>query len=142
MKESAQLASAREHLSRAESGLRTADGLAHLEEGLAALEQVLLENAAREREIAGNLLSTYAERICGSVKALVDGDRAMPEPQLEQLFKVLLALDAAGPELPPYVRPLKIEIARRLVDFYYEGHSAEEKQRVLEQLTGMAAGEP
>ena len=142
MKESRQLAAAREHLSRAESGFRSADGLTHLEEGLAVLEQVLLEGGAADRKIARNLLSTYADRICKSVKALVDRDRAMPEPQLEQLFKVLLAFDAAGPELPPYVRPLKIEIARRLVDFYYEGHSAEEKQKVLEQLTGMAAGEP
>jgi hypothetical protein len=142
MKESAVLASARQHLSRAESGFQSADGLAHLEEGLALLEQVLLEGAARDRKIAANLLSTYAERICQSVQALVHGDRAIPEPQLEQLFKVLLALDAAGTELPSYVRQLKIEIARRLVDFYYEGHSAEEKQKVLEQLTGMAAGEP
>ena len=141
MKESAQLASARQHLSRAESGLRNADGLTHLEEGLALLEQVLLEGAAGDRKIARNLLSTYAGRICKSVKALVDRDRAIPEPQLEHLFKVLLAFDAAGTELPWYVRQLKIEIARRLVDFYYEGHSAEEKQKVLEQLTGMAAGE-
>ena len=142
MKESAQLAAARCHLSRAESGFRGAEGLAHLEEGLAVVEQVLLEGAARDRKVARNLLSTYADRICKSVQALVHNDRAMPEPQLEQLFKVLLAFDAVGPELPPYVRPLKIEIARRLVDFYYEGHSAEEKQKVLEQLTGMAAGEP
>ena len=142
MKESARLASARKYLSRAESSLRTADGLAHLEEGLAALDEVLLEGTARDRKTATNLLSTYAGRICETVQALVRGDRAMPEPQFEQLFKVLLAFDAAGPELPPYVRPLKIEIARRLVDFYYEGHSPEEKQKVLEQLIGMAAGEP
>ena len=142
MKESAQLTAARYHLSRAESGFRGAEGLAHLEEGLAVLEQVLLEGAARDRKVATNLLSTYADRICKSVEALVHGDRAIPEPQLEHLFKVLLAFDAAGPELPPYVRQLKIRIARRLVDFYYEGHSAEEKQKVLEQLTGIAAGEP
>ena len=141
MKESAHLAAARQHLSRAESGFQSADGLAHLEEGLAVLEQVLLEGAAGDRKIAANLLSTYADRVCKSVQALVRGDPAMPEPQLEHLFKVLLAFDAVGTELPPYVRSLKIEIARRLVDFYYEGHSAEEKQKVLEQLTGMAAGE-
>lgn len=68
VKESATLAAARQRLSRAESAFESANGLAHLEEGLAVLEQVLLEGTAPS--------------------------------------------------------------------------SAEEKQKVLEQLTGMAAGEP
>ncbi len=138
MTESPQLASAREHLSRAESAFRSADGLAHLEEGLALLEQILLDGANRDRAIAGNLLSTYANRICASIRQAFESDSALPEPQLEQFFKVLLAFDTTGLELPEYVRTLKVDIARRLVDFYYEGYAAEDKEKVLRQLTDIA----
>jgi hypothetical protein len=142
MLEPAQLTAAREHLSRAESTFRSADGLARLEEGLALLEQVMLDGAAEHQAVAANLLSTYSNRICESIRRLVESDRALPEPELEHLFKVLLAFDAASLELPAYVRLLKIDVARRLIDFYYEGHSSEEKQQALEQLTGIAAGRP
>lgn len=141
MSEPAQLAAARQHLSRAESQLRSADGLVQLEEGLALLDEVMLDGAAGHQAIAANLLQTYSTRVCESVRKVVESDRRLPEPELEHLFKVLLAFDAASLQLPDYVRGLKIGIARRLVDFYYEGYSAEEKQKVLEQLTGIAAGE-
>lgn len=141
MTEPAQLISARRHLSLAESQFRSADGLAHLEEGLALLEEVMLDSTAEYRAIAGNLLSTYSGRICDAVKHLVENDSGLPEPELEHVFKLLLAFDAASLELPEYVRSLKIDVARRLIDFYYEGHSAEDKQKALEQLTGIAAGE-
>lgn len=118
--------------------MRSADGLAHLEEGLVLLEEVMLDGATRDRAIATALLTTYAKRICESIKQVVESDRALPEPQLEHLFKILLAFDATGLELPQYVRSLKIDIARRLVDFYYEGHSTEEKEKVLRQLTNIA----
>ncbi|HEX2138969.1 MAG TPA: hypothetical protein VHG33_04570 [Woeseiaceae bacterium] len=139
MSEPAQLMAARERLSRAESTFRSADGLAQLEEGLALLEEVILDGAAEHRAIAGNLLSTYSNRICAAIRRRVESDRGLPEPELEHLFKVLLAFDVANVELPEYVASLKIDVARRLIDFYYEGHSAEEKQKVLEQLTGIAA---
>lgn len=141
MREPAQLVSARQHLSLAESQFRSADGLAHLEEGLALLEEVMLDSAAGHRAIAGNLLATYSGRICDAIRKLVERDRGLPEPELEHLFKLLLAFDAASLELPEYVWSLKIDVARRLIEFYYEGHSAEEKQKALEQLTGIAEGE-
>lgn len=137
MNEPAQLVDARKHLSLAESRFRTDDGLAHLQEGLALLEEVMLDGAAGQRAIAANLLTTYANRICESARKLVESDPALPEPDLERLFKMVLAFDAASLTLPEYLRSLKIEIARRLVEFYYEGHSAEEKQKVLQQLTDM-----
>lgn len=140
MIEPARLVTAREHLSRAESAFRSANGLARLEEGLVLLEEVMLDGAAEHRAVAANLLSTYVNRICESIRRLVESDPALPEPELEHLFKVLLAFDATSLELPAYVRSLKIDVARRLIDFYYEGHSAEEKQKALEQLTGIAAG--
>jgi hypothetical protein len=141
MAEPAQLVDARKHLSRAESGYRSADGLLHLEEGLALLEEVALDGAPGQRVIALNLLSTYSTRICDSIRKVVETDRALPEPDLEHLFKVLLTFDSTGWELPEYVRSLKVNVVKRLIDFHYEGHSAAEKQKMLEQLAGIEGGD-
>jgi len=135
--EPAQLASARQHLSLAESNYRSEDGLLHLEAGLALLEEVTLDGSREHRAVAANLLSTYSSRICESARRLVEADRGLPEPDLQHLFKVLLAFDAVELELPDYVSALKINVVTRLIDRYYEGYPAEEKQKVLEQLTGM-----
>ena len=138
MAERRELADARRHLSRAESGYRTEEGLVSLEEGLACLEGVLHEGDARDRTIATNLLVTYSTRISESVRKRVVADRALPEPELEHLFKVLLAFDAINLELPAYVRSLKIDVVKRLIDRYYEGHPAEEKEIALRKLSGIA----
>jgi hypothetical protein len=140
MTEPANLASARKHLSLAESSYRSEDGLIHLEEGLALLDEVALDGEKKYQEIAKNLLSTYSSRICESIRKLVDGDPALPQPELEHLFKVLLAFDAVDLELPGFVRTTKINVVRRLIDLAYEGYPAEEKQKMLEQLTGIVGG--
>jgi hypothetical protein len=133
MAEPAKLIAAREHLSLAESNYRS-------EDGLVLLEEVALDGATEHKTVAHNLLSTYSTRICESVKKVVETDRGLPGPDLEHLFKVLLAFDAAGSKLPGYVRSLKIDVVKRLIDLYYEGYPAEEKGKVLQQLTGIAGG--
>lgn len=135
---SSQLVSARRHLGLAEADYRSRDGLIHLEEGLALLEEISLDGTAEEQAIAANLLGTYSARICDSVRNLVRNDPGLPEPELEHLFRVLLVFDSADLELPAFVRSLKVDIAKRLIDRYYEGHTAEEKQAALEQLAGIA----
>lgn len=140
MAEPVKLTAAREHLSLAESGYRSADGLVHLEEGLALLEEVLLDGAREHRTIARNLLTTYSARICESVRKVVEGDPGLPGPDLEHLFKVLLAFDAASRKLPDYVASLKIVVVKRLIDLYYEGYPPEEKEKALQQLIGIAGG--
>jgi hypothetical protein len=47
----------------------------------------------------------------------------------------VLVFDQSEIELPENARTVKVEIARRLIDRYYEGHSAERKREALEQLT-------
>ena len=137
MAEPANLASARKHLSLAEANYRSKDGLAHLEEGLALLDEVALDSDEKYRVTGRNLLSTYSSRICESIRKLVDGDRALPQPELEHLFRVLLAFDAVDLELPAFVRTTKINVVTRLIELAYEGYPAEEKQKMLEQLTGI-----
>ena len=72
-----------------------------------------------------------------AVERLLDEDRAVPEPELEHFFKLVLAFDQIVDALPPSARALKIEVARRLIERYYEGHPQERKLealRALEQL--------
>ncbi|HKU17613.1 MAG TPA: hypothetical protein VJQ52_24675 [Steroidobacteraceae bacterium] len=138
MTEPRELLAAREHLARAEAAYGSAAGLAELEQGLGLLDDLMSGKDARQRSIAQNIATTYASRIFRSIGAVLDGDRAVPEPQLEHLFKVVLAFDQSDIELPPAARTIKIEIARRLIDRYYEGHSPEAKRKALEQLTRIA----
>jgi hypothetical protein len=93
--------------------------------------------AATYQAIAENLFSSYATRICEAIRNAVKNDCGLPEAELEHPFKVLLAFDSENLELPDYVRALKIEVVKRLIDRYYEGYPAEDKQKVLEQLAGI-----
>lgn len=138
MAEAADIDRARDHLSRSEHDYRSGDGLRHLEEGLAVLETVALDGSDEQKAIANNLLATYAARLCDLVRRRVEARPALPEPELQHLFRLLLAFDAVELELPGYVRPLKIDIARRLIDRYYEGYPAEEKEKALAELAGLA----
>ena len=132
------LDTAREHLSRAEAAYTDAGGLFHLEEGLALLDGVAADGTDQERALAQNLATTYLGKICQSIGRTLGGDRAVPEPVLEHLFKVMLALDQTDFVQPATARDLKIEIARRLVNRYYEGHSAEAREAAMQQLLQIA----
>jgi hypothetical protein len=138
MIEPRELLAAREHMARGEVSYGSAAGLAELEQGLALLDDLISAKNSSHRAVAANLAMTYATRIYRSIAGLLNGDRAVPEPQLEHLFKVVLAFDQSEVELPDNAREVKVEIARRLIDRYYEGHSPEQKRKALEQLTKIA----
>jgi hypothetical protein len=135
-----QLRSAREHLSRAEAAFRSEDGLFHLEEGLALLDEIMTAGESTHRAIAHRLASTYAARIFGSIKMLVETDRGLPEPELDRFFRTILAFDHADVELPADAAPIKIELVRRLIDRYYEGYSPAEKRKAVQRLEEIAVG--
>lgn len=141
MVEPQQLRAARQHLSQAEASYRSGNGLFHLAEGLVLLEEILGGSEPAHRTVARNLAETYATKIFRAVSQLVETDRGLPEPELEHLFKVVLAFDEHGFELPDEARSAKIRVVERLVDRYYEGHSSEEKRKVLEEL-GKISGRP
>jgi hypothetical protein len=138
MAEPRELNSARTHLSRAEAGYRSDDGLFHLEEGLALLQDVRAESTPEFQLVARNLAMTYARRIFQSIGALLERDRGLPEPDLEHLFKLTLIFDHGGFELPAQARDVKIGIARLLLERYLEGHPSVEKQAALEELKKIA----
>lgn len=106
------------------------------------LEAIAVDGERQDRAVATNLLARYAGGLCVAIRRAVDADRAPTEPALEHLFQVLLAFDAVELELPDFVRPLKIDVVKRLIDHYYEGHSDEAKRKALAQLAGIAEESP
>jgi len=133
MAEPKALAAARKHLAQAEVRFGDEAGLVHLQEGLTLLEDVV-ESEVAHAEVATNLASAYATRIYGRAEALVAGDPGLPETQCEALFKWLLAFDQASAALPARAGDIKVALVRRLIDCYYEGHSAADKERAVQQL--------
>ncbi|HUL81990.1 MAG TPA: hypothetical protein VL131_07605 [Gammaproteobacteria bacterium] len=138
MPEPKELSKARRCLARAEGELRSVDGLRELADGLALLEEVIETGTTTAASTARNLATTYAARIYGRVGDAVATDVQLPEPELEHFFKVVLAFDQIGVELPQSAQDLKIAVVRRLIDRYYEGHPPERKQRALAELAQVA----
>jgi hypothetical protein len=137
MRESPKLVAARERLSRAEAQYRTKEGLLHLGEGLALLEEVMAGEPGADQDLARNLASAYSGRIHRAIRKQIDEDPALPEPELEHLFQVILALDQCSVELPVEAGATKAKLARHLIELYYEGHSPEAKRAALEQLAAV-----
>ena len=137
MAEPRELATARQHLAKAEAALDSADGLARLAEGMGLLDDLIAGRDAAVARTAGNLAASYAARIYERISAAVAKDPQLPEPKLEHYFKVVLALDQVSEALPAAATELKLAVARALIDRYYEGHSPEQKRRALEQLAAL-----
>ena len=134
MPEPRDLAKARQCLKRAEAAWRSEAGLSLLADGLALLEDVIGGSDGAASVTARNVAASYATRIYERIRELVSADAQLPEPDLEHLFKLVLAFDSIGVGLPPEARDLKIEVVRRLIDRYYEGHPPERKQQAYEEL--------
>lgn len=135
------LAAARRHLAQAEDNLMNEVGLFHLLEGLALLESVIEDKPAGDNDaVARNLGQTYASRIYARLERDVGATR-LAEPELEQVFAVLRTFDDVCFDLPPRARELKIEVVRRLIDFYSDGQSPSEKALLFERLAGISGND-
>lgn len=134
MNESRELVAARAAMAAAETAWASADGLARLEEGLELLADIIDAGKGAEARIASNLAGSYAGRFYGRVRAKIERDSQVPEPELEHYFKVVLAFDRVQSALPAAAADLKIGVVEALVERYYEGHPPEKKRAVLEQL--------
>jgi hypothetical protein len=138
MTEPKELAAARAHLAKAEAALMSEDGLFHLHEGLGFLEAIIGDHrAAAVAAVARNLGQTYASRIFERVERDV-GKSDSTEPQLEHAFALLRTFDEVGFDLPERAGALKVEIVRRLLDFYSEGGAPADRERLRAQLAQIA----
>jgi hypothetical protein len=134
MPEPQELRTARRRLADAESRYGTPAGLTDLREGLGLLDDVMGAGTPGHAATAANLAGAYAARFFARIAAALAGDAALPEPELEQLFQTALAFDRVTVPLPERAADLKVEVARRLIDRYYEGHPPEATRRALEEL--------
>jgi hypothetical protein len=124
-------------MAAAEGAWASADGLARLFDGLERLADIIDAGDEREAQIAANLAASYAGRFYGRVRAKLECDIQVPEPELEHCFKVVLAFDRVQSALPAAAAELKIGVVEALVERYYEGHAPEKKRAVLEQLAAL-----
>ena len=137
MNESRDLAAARASMAAAEADWASADGLARLDDGLERLADIIEAGRGPEARIASNLAASYAGRLYGRVRAKLEREAQVPEPELEHYFKVVLAFDRVKSALPAAAADLKIGVVEALVERYYEGHPPEKKRAVLEQLAAL-----
>ena len=64
----------------------------------------------------------------------------MTDPIADMLARIRNATIARHARVEMPSSRLKVEIARRLIDRYYEGHSVEEKRRAVEELMKIGGG--
>jgi hypothetical protein len=124
-------------MAEAEAGFGSAAGLAHLEDGLERLAELIETGTNAEARTAANLAASYATRFYERVRRKVEHDAQLPEPELEHYFKVVLAFDQVEGSVPSAAAETKIAIVKALIDRYYEGHSPEQKRKAIEQLAGL-----
>jgi len=137
MKESRELVAARASMAAAEAAWASADGLSRLEDGLERLADIIDARKGAEARVAGNLAASYAGRFYGHVRDKLERDSQVPEPELEHCFKVVVAFDRVQSALPAAAAELKVSVVKALIERYYEGHPAEKKRAVLEQLAAL-----
>jgi hypothetical protein len=124
-------------MAEAEAAWSSAAGLARLLDGLGRLTDVIETGSGSEARTASNLAASYAGRFYARVRDKLERFPQVPEPELEHCFKVVLAFDVVNDALPPAAAEVKIEVAKALIERYYEGHSPEKKRAALEQLTAL-----
>jgi hypothetical protein len=140
MREPRELDAARAHLARAESLFGTSDGVVHLQEGLALLED-LVEGAGPHAAVARNVGRAYCTTIYRRISSRVSSGAPISEPDLERLFETMRSFDDVGLELPDDARALKVEVVKRLLALYTEGRGAAEKQRIFARLGELLGGQ-
>jgi hypothetical protein len=126
-------------MAEAEAGFGSAGGHARLTDGLGRLAD-LIDTGGAEARVAANVAASYASRFYERVRATLEQDTQVPEPDLERYFKVVLAFDQVGGALPASAADLKIRVVEALVERYYEGHPPERKRAALEQLAALRPG--
>lgn len=133
--EPTEIVQAREHLASFEKRMMDSDNIHHLSEGLLLLEDVVEKNAdGVSRDLARNLGTTYASRICSKIDQLLGEQASTTEPQLEHVLKLLLKIDDSQFGDKERTSRLKVETVRRLFEEYFRGYTTEEKQRFVKKL--------
>ena len=121
------LADARRHLARAESSPWSEEGRFHADEGL-----FLLEDAAGSDPAAARLGATYTQQMLERVQSTLAGD--VPEPELKGMLKLMQTLEAPAFGDSGRLETVRVMIAERLLDRYFEGYSEVERERAVQAI--------
>ncbi len=131
------LREARQHLAAAEQALLSVDSSYHMDEGFFLLDSIL-EEGGHASEVALNLANTYFKKYLDVLEGLL-APKDVPEPTLQRVLKLLQTMEATTFAASYSVESLRVAVARRLVDSYYEGYSEEEKSREIKRLMDQIA---
>lgn len=103
-----------------------------IDEGFFALEEISASNTP-EGEIAENLAETYMASFHQAIRSKLS-DQCVPEPDLEALLRSVRALEASLFSDKFDFKSLRMELALKLIDSYYEGYSKKEKFLEIKNL--------
>lgn len=136
--EPAELAEARAHLEKFEAKMRTPDGLVHLSEGLALLENFRTGGASeRFAEVASNLALAYAKKVQSEVESLISREPSIHLEVFDHWRKVFAEFDQSGFTLPQEVINARSKLWGRTIDKHVELMSPSERKDLLERLKAM-----
>ena len=127
MSEAAPLAEARTHLARAEAAPWSEAGRFHTDEGLFLLEASAVPAAAQ-------LGATYVLRMLERLQSALAGD--VPEPELKWMLKLLQTLEASPFGDAARLETVRVMVAERLLDRYFEGYSKAEREQAIRSILG------
>ena len=134
MPEPQELLEARRCLARAEANLRSADGLAQLVEGLALLDDVIGAGAGCRAHRAQPCAELCDADLRARSATRSPPTRSCPSPSSSIFLRSCSRSTQSARRCRKSAQELKIEVVRRLIDRYYEGHPPEQRQRALEEL--------
>ena len=137
MKETADLQRARNHLNKVR--LLDGDAAYHIEEGFLILGD-LGEGNTPEKTTAENLGKTYMSRFHSFIKEKLE-DKHISQPDMESLLRSVIALETTAFNKEVDMEPLRIEIASRLIESYFQGYSDDERSEIIEELMARIDGQ-
>ena len=130
MTESHDLQKARAHLNSV--NLLNRDAEYHIDEGFFTLEEIAGGDTP-EKARAGNLGRTYMQRFRAAVEKKL-AEKHVPEPDLEALLRSVTALEASAFASGFDTERLRLRIASRLIDSYFQGYSEAERSAEIRRL--------
>lgn len=124
------LQQAKDHLNKVNPLSRDAEY--HIDQGFFVLEEIA-DGDSRHKSNATNLARTYMSRFHTTIREKL-GEQHIPEPDLKSLLLAVIALEATRFASDFEMEPLRLEIASRLIDSYFQGYTERERSEAVQEL--------
>lgn len=130
MNESRDIQNARSHLNKVD--MLNKDTEHHIDEGFLALEDIA-NGSSTNKSTAENLGQTYMEKFYSTARERLS-EKHIPEPELKSLLRTVSALENTTFAGKRNIESLRMEIASRLVDSYFQGYTSTERSEIIRKL--------